>query len=181
MPGKALKVFQAHLGFFDTVVATPSKKAALEAWGSRQDLFHTGLASAAEDKEAIRAALEKPGVVLKRPAGSRDPFTAEPGLPKIKAGPKRWPAKKPSPPAEREPARAPKPPDRSELDTAEATLAALKREMESSAAEFARRKKALLAEEQEGKRRHREREREAEQRLAAAEKAYSRALRKAKK
>src|SRR4051812_27291199 len=126
MPGKALKVFQAHLGFFDTVVAASSKKAALEAWGSRQDLFHTGLASAAEDRDAIRAALEKPGVVLKRPAGSRDPFTAEPGLPKVKTGPKRWPAKKPSPPAPREPTRRPKPPDRGELDTGEATLAALK-------------------------------------------------------
>src|SRR5215468_10575945 len=101
MPGRALKVFQAHLGFFDTVVAAPSKKAALEAWGSRQDLFHTGLAALAKDKEAISAALKHPGIVLKRLAGSREPFTVEPGLPRVKAGPKKSPAAKPAPPEPR--------------------------------------------------------------------------------
>ena len=177
MPGKALKVFQAHLGFFDTVVAVPSKKAALEAWGSRQDLFHTGLASIAEDKDAIRAALARPGVVLKRAAGSRDPFTAEPGVPKITLGPRKPPPKakpklelvKPKPRVE--------PPDRTELDRAEKALADLKDEIKSSEASFARWKKELVAEEQESKSRFRARERELEQQLAAAKRTYSRALR----
>jgi hypothetical protein len=180
MPGKALKVFQAHLGFFDTVVAAPSKKAALEAWGSRQDLFHTGLASVAADKGAIAAALAKPGVVLKRPAGSSDPFTAEPRLPTIKTGPKRPPSAKPSPPPPRRAAREPKPPppDRSELDSAEKALVALKREIGLSEADFARRRKELVSEEQQAKSKFRARERELEQRLATAKDAYSRALRK---
>src|SRR4051812_24324419 len=101
MPAKGLKVFQAHLGFFDTVVAVPSKKAALEAWGSRQDLFHTGLASIATDPAAIRAALANPGTVLKRPAGSRDPFTEDPGLPIVKGAPAKaraMPRERPPPP-----------------------------------------------------------------------------------
>src|SRR4029079_17852375 len=65
-----LKVFQAHLGFFDTVVAAPSRAAALKAWGSRQDLFRDGQARPASDPGAIAAALAKPGLVLRRPVGS---------------------------------------------------------------------------------------------------------------
>jgi len=174
MPGRALKVFQAHLGFFDTVVAVPSKKAALEAWGSSQDLFHTGLAFPAEDKDAIRAALSKPGIVLKRPAGSRDSFTAEPGLPEVKTQPKK-PAPKPPPPRERKP--APEPPDRSELDASEKALARLKDEMKSSALEFARRKKDLASEQQDARSGFRARERELEQQLAKAKRNYARAVR----
>jgi hypothetical protein len=180
MPGRALKVFQAHLGFFDTVVAAPSKKAALDAWGSRQDLFHTGLASVAKQKDAVRAALAQPGVVLKRPAGSKDPFVAEPGLPKVKLGPKKPPLAKPSPPR-REPVRKPEPPDRSELDAAKRALAAWKEEVKSSEADFALRKKQLAREEQEMKGKLRAGERELEQRLVAAKQAYARALRGGRK
>ena len=175
MPGRALKVFQAHLGFFDTVVAVPSKKAALEAWGSSQDLFHTGLAFPAKDKDAIHAALAHPGVVLKRPAGSRDAFTAEPGLPKVKAQQRKAIAPKPRP--QREPKRAPKPPDRSELDAAEKALARLKDEVKASVAEFARRKQALASEEQKMKRKFHADGRELEQRLLRAKRDYARALR----
>ena len=77
-----LKAFQAHLGFFDTIVAAPSQKAALEAWGSRQNLFHDGTAKPASDPDAIAAALAHPGVVLKRLAGSKDPFSEQPPLTK---------------------------------------------------------------------------------------------------
>src|SRR5438477_9810194 len=76
-----LKTFQAHLGFFDTVVAAPSQTAALEAWGARQNLFHAGTASVATDPQAIKAALQKPGVVLKRLAGSGGEFVEQPTLP----------------------------------------------------------------------------------------------------
>lgn len=75
-----LKAFQAHLGFFDTVVAAPSQKAALQAWGSRQDLFRDGTAKPASDPDAVSAALAHPGVVLKRLAGSKDPFSEQPPL-----------------------------------------------------------------------------------------------------
>ena len=89
-----LKAFQAHLGFFDTVVAAPSQKAALQAWGSRQDLFRDGSAKPAADPDAIAAALAHPGVVLKRLAGSKDPFSEQPALAKA-ARPSRRRAKSP--------------------------------------------------------------------------------------
>src|ERR1051325_950041 len=97
MPAR-LKVFQAHLGFFDTVVAAPSRAAALKAWGSRQDLFRDGQAKPASDPDAIAAALAKPGLVLRRPVGSNVAFSENPGLPQVpKAAKKKAPEKKPAP------------------------------------------------------------------------------------
>ena len=46
MPRK-LKTFTTSLGFFELAVAAPSMKAALEAWGSKSNLFHQGLAKEA--------------------------------------------------------------------------------------------------------------------------------------
>src|SRR5689334_17462813 len=86
---RPLKVFQAHLGFYDTVVAAPSRAAALKAWGSRQNLFRDGSASETKDVQAVTAALAKPGVVLRRPAGSNAPFSENPGLPRIPNLPKK--------------------------------------------------------------------------------------------
>ena len=77
------KVYQAHLGFYDTIIAAPSQTSALAAWGSSQNLFRIGLAKLADDPKAIEAALAKPGIVLRRPAGSTVPFSEHPPLPKI--------------------------------------------------------------------------------------------------
>src|SRR5438067_13814121 len=137
-----LKTFQAHLGFFDTVVAAPSQKAALEAWGSRQNLFHDGTASVATDPQAIKAALQKPGVVLKRLVGSGGEFVEQPPLP-ASAGrvpPKKTVQPKPVP-------RATKPhADRSEVETAERALADLREEQLRSLAELNQREKSLREE-----------------------------------
>jgi hypothetical protein len=73
MPRK-LKTYQTSLGFYDLVVAAPSMKAALEAWGSKSNLFHQGLAKEAEDSKVIAEAMAKPGVVLQRPVGSDAAF-----------------------------------------------------------------------------------------------------------
>jgi hypothetical protein len=43
MPRK-LKTSQTSLGFFHLALAAPSMKAALEAWGSKANLFHQGFA-----------------------------------------------------------------------------------------------------------------------------------------
>ena len=83
--GQGRKVYQAHLGFYDTIVAAQSQQSALAAWGSRQDLFRIGLAKTTNDPEAVKAALTKPGIVLKRPAGSKVPFSEHPPLPRIAA------------------------------------------------------------------------------------------------
>src|SRR5437660_1402205 len=89
MAGKRLKVFQAHLGFYDTVVAAHSQKAALEAWGAGQGEFSKGFAKLTTDPAAMRCALAHPGEVLRRPFGSKGDFKrdADP-VPPPKTSPK---------------------------------------------------------------------------------------------
>lgn len=77
-----LKVFRAHQGFYDSIVAAPSQKKALEAWGAKPTLFSQGFAKETKDADAVSAALAQPGVVLRRPFGSRGEFKLEPDLPK---------------------------------------------------------------------------------------------------
>jgi colicin import membrane protein len=79
MPRKPhLKVFRAHLGFYDTVVAASSQKAALAAWGAHRDEFAKGFAAVTDDLMAVKAALAQPGVVLKREYGRNGEFMADP-------------------------------------------------------------------------------------------------------
>jgi hypothetical protein len=114
---RKLKVFQAQFGFHDSVVAAPSKVAALRAWGTHQDLFAAGHAQVATDAKAISAATAEPGAPLRRAVGSNDPFEREPtGLPKVphasrKAAPKS---------AAKLTTKPKRPADRSAVDHAEA-------------------------------------------------------------
>ena len=80
---RALKVFQTQIGFYELIVASPSQAAALRAWGCRLNLFADGTARQATDSRAIEAALAQPGVPLKRGVGSHDPFSLNPGLPRL--------------------------------------------------------------------------------------------------
>jgi hypothetical protein len=84
MPRK-LKTYQTSQGFYDLAVATPSMKAALDAWGSKQNLFHQGFAKETDDSEVVAAAMAKPGVVLRRPIGSDQPFREHADLPTVKS------------------------------------------------------------------------------------------------
>ena len=77
-----LKVFRNHIGFYDTVVAAPSQKAALAAWGAAPHEFKQGFAKVTDDTDAVEAALAQPGVVLRRPFGTRGAFKADAELPK---------------------------------------------------------------------------------------------------
>ena len=81
MPRK-LNTYQTSLGFFDLAVAAPSMKAALEAWGTKADLFHQGFAKEADDPTIIAATMAKPGVVLRRAVGSNASFSEHAVLPK---------------------------------------------------------------------------------------------------
>jgi len=83
---RKLKTYQTSLGFFDLAVAAPSMKAALEAWGADSNLFHQGAAKQSEDPDVIAPTLAAPGVVLKRPVGSRGPFKEHAELPTNLAG-----------------------------------------------------------------------------------------------
>jgi colicin import membrane protein len=78
---KKLKVFQASLGFYDEAIAAPSMKAALDVWGAKSNLFHQGVAKESSDPDVVAAAMSKPGVILRRPVGSNDPFREHAALP----------------------------------------------------------------------------------------------------
>src|SRR5579875_750853 len=134
-----LKVYQARMGFFDSAVAAPSQKAALEAWGTRQDLFNEGLASVTQDTQAVAAALANPGVVVQRPVGSSgafEPAATASALPKVPPAPS-----KPKP-AKGAVASKP-PPDRSELTAAERALAKLQHEQDAASTELEARRTEL--------------------------------------
>jgi hypothetical protein len=83
---RKLKTYQTSLGFLDLAVAAPSMKAALQAWGADSNLFHQGAAKQSEDPDVIAATMAAPGVVLKRPVGSRGPFKVDAELPTDLAG-----------------------------------------------------------------------------------------------
>ena len=87
MPRK-LKTYQTSVGFFDMAIAAPSMKAALEAWGSKSNLFHQGFAKEADDPEVVAATMAKPGVILRRPVGSDGPFKEDADLPSNLSGEK---------------------------------------------------------------------------------------------
>ena len=79
---RRLKTYQTSLGFFDLAVAAPSMKAAAEAWGSRTDDFKRGFAKRTDDSAIVAATMAKPGVVLRRPVGSKGTFIEHAKLPK---------------------------------------------------------------------------------------------------
>ena len=97
-----LKVFTWSDGFHAFTVATSSRPKALEAWGSKQDLFATGLASQLSGGPDYEAALASPGEVIERglaidvgkigkakPANLGDHPRRRP--PKLKSCRRRWP------------------------------------------------------------------------------------------
>jgi colicin import membrane protein len=86
---RKLKVYRTHSGFFDAVVAAPSKKAAIAALGIGEREFAHGFAAVTDDPAIVAAALEHPEIVLKRQFGSKGAFKADPEplrSPKVSAG-----------------------------------------------------------------------------------------------
>jgi colicin import membrane protein len=99
---RKLKTYTTSAGFFDLAVAAPSMKAALEAWGSKNNLFQHGFAKVSEDPKIVAATMAHPGVVLRRPVGSNGAFSEHAKLPTdLPVGnAKHAPAKRREPPAE---------------------------------------------------------------------------------
>ncbi|HZX82861.1 MAG TPA: cell envelope biogenesis protein TolA [Reyranella sp.] len=101
---RKLRTYTTSAGFFDLAVAAPSMKAALEAWGSKNNLFQHGFAKVSEDPKIVAATMAHPGVVLRRPVGSTGAFSEHAQLPtdlpvgKAKHAPAKRPAKRPEPP-----------------------------------------------------------------------------------
>jgi hypothetical protein len=168
-----LKVFAARMGFFDTVIAAPSQKAALEAWGTRQNLFHDGTARLTEEPDAIVAALARPGVLLRRPAESESGFEEHPAPPSIPSLPKRPPGRSATEKKIAAGTRRPVP-DRRALDRIEAELGTLDAHFEHERGDLAGKAAALKLRIADLDRTHR-RAREALKRaLAAARRDYGR-------
>jgi hypothetical protein len=116
---RKLKTYTTSAGFFDLAVAAPSMKAALEAWGSRNNLFQHGFARVTDDPKIVAATMAHPGVVLRRPVGTSGAFSEHAKLPtdlpvgNVQRTPAKRTAKKHEPPpksvddkAAREAARA---------------------------------------------------------------------------
>jgi colicin import membrane protein len=80
---RKLKTYQTSVGFFDLAIAAPSMKAAAEAWGSHTDVFRRGFAKETQDPAIVAATMARPGVVLKRPVGSNEPFSEHAALPRL--------------------------------------------------------------------------------------------------
>ncbi len=74
-----LKVFRTHIGFDDMIVAAPSQKAALLAWGAGPHLFAQGFAEVTTDPALVKTALSQPGVVLRRQFGTKGEFAIQRG------------------------------------------------------------------------------------------------------
>lgn len=138
---RELKVFSTAAGFFNAVVAAPSQKAALEAWGIHDNVFANGTATVVTDPELIARALATPGEIVRVPIGTeaailaavkRPPTAAAASAPEAPPKPKTAAPLAPKP--------APPPPDRGPLDAAEAAVAAVEqrqaRELERLAAEL---------------------------------------------
>lgn len=144
MPARP-KVYAARQGFFDTLVAAANQAEALKAWGTHQNLFQDGSASVVTEGDGVAEAQARPGVVLRRVAGSSGPFRpadeAPASLPK--------PPKAPKPPLSKPSAAEAKPkppPDRSALDKAEAAVAERQRRYDADLKALEARRRALDAE-----------------------------------
>ena len=108
---RKLKTYITNLGFFELALAAPSMKAALEAWGMGHNAFHQGFAKETHDPKIVAAAMAQPGVVLRRPVGTKGAFAQNAALPKqLWAATKPEPAKaKPKTKAKPKAPKAPKP------------------------------------------------------------------------
>ncbi|WP_422016294.1 cell envelope biogenesis protein TolA [Reyranella sp.] len=153
---RKLKAFTTSAGFFDLAVSAPSMKAALEAWGAGANLFNQGFAQQTDDPAIVKATMAQPGLVLRRPVGTDQPFREEA---EASEAPFEGRAAKTPGPAQRKPARpqrkpvAEQPPNRKEERAAarafERERARRERQERQEAAdrrtEAARRERALAA------------------------------------
>jgi hypothetical protein len=162
---RKLKVFKTPIGFHDAYVAAPSRKAALEAWGTTTDLFSAGLAEPVTgDGEGAKAALAKPGEVVRVARRGKD---GPPPSPSPRSGKDEKAAK----PARRKPK-----PSRAVFEKAEAALAAIEEKQAAERAEIAKEEDRLAKKRRAVEQRHAKARDKAEAARSAAESRYRRAM-----
>ena len=118
---KKLKVFRTPIGFHDAYVAAPSMKAALEAWGSSTNLFSQGAAEVVTDPKLTKAALARPGEVVRVLRGSEGEHVR--ALGRAKTARKAGPTPRPSPAGGRGGKTRGRRPSSAAVDRAEKALA----------------------------------------------------------
>ena len=158
-----LKIFRTPIGFHDAYVAAPSRKAALEAWGSGTDLFSAGIAEEVKEPsgKAAKDALARPGEVVRE--GRVGSTEKKEGGSRIKSGmTKKTSGKKPS---------------RAGLEKAEKALAALELRQSLERAELAKEEARLAKKRQALEDKHAKARELAESKRDAAEKAYREKMR----
>jgi uncharacterized protein YpuA (DUF1002 family) len=161
-----LKVFRATNGLTASYVAVSSKAKALEAWGTKQDLFKDGTAAEVTEPAEMEAALARPGEVVTRSAleaGALEAALA--GLPKLKA--------KSGKAAKTEPKRGPSKEQLEHVAKFEGKLADNDAREREALADIARRRAALADEETEVRGQAARRRRELEVKLADAQEAVA--------
>jgi hypothetical protein len=141
---RALKVFRTPVGFYDAIVAAPSQKAALAAWGTTTNLFASGDACVVEDPALQAEALAHPGEVIKK---SRGDVAAMLGPEPLKR-----PARQQTLRAAEQPKARPTP-DRSRLDAAERALADAENALEVELSQLARTRADIERQEHDARRR----------------------------
>jgi chromosome segregation ATPase len=148
-----LKVFCTTSGFYDHVVAAPSRPAALKAWGAKTDLFSMGVARQVSDPKIEKKALERPGEVIR-----------------LKRSGEEAPAPK------RAPKRKAKPPSKAKLKAAEDRLADLTARQDKELAAIERELAALKKKRDQLASRHAKARRSAEEKVEQERDAYQAAL-----
>jgi hypothetical protein len=152
-----LKVFCTTSGFHDSVVAAPSRPAALKAWGARTDLFSMGVARQVTDPKIVKQALARPGEVIRL---NRSGKGAE--------------SPAPNKPARKKPAA--RPPSRARLAVAEKSLEELEKRQSKEREAVERELEALERKRSQLDKRHAKARRDADEKLDDARQAYEDAL-----
>jgi hypothetical protein len=171
---RKLKTYVTNLGFFELALAAPSMKAALEAWGMGHNAFHQGFARESDDPKIVAATMARPGVVLKRPVGSKGAFGENARLPKDwTLAPPKGELPKARPKAAARKTQPPKAAKKNKAEERTARAAILSFEKEKARRAREREKEAAAEDAREEKDRAR-REREAQKARSALDRAEAR-------
>ena len=152
-----LKVFCTSSGFHDSIVAAPSKPAALKAWGAKTDLFSMGVAKQVTDPKIVKKALARPGEVISLSRSGGEELA-------------------PSPKSRSSRKKTAKPPSRAKLAAAEKRVDELKKRQAGEREEIERELRSLTHKQNQIGKRHAKALRAAEEKLDETRQGYEAAL-----
>jgi len=167
-----LKVFSTPIGFHDALVAAPSQKAALEAWGAGTNLFSQGSAHVVTDPELAKIPLQHPGQVVKVLRGSKAEQLAALGKQKFPEPSKRAKAEVLPKRSKERPPR----PSGAAVTKAETALEKLEKRQASQRERLEERRRTVEHELRDLRRRHEREREEAQEELEKARDDYDSAL-----